>query len=97
MTNSDVKTTFFGLDEKEFLELRNFIHDNQPDNAPMQLTHSHVTGLLFNFGRKHDLPAMYRYLQWSLREGEPRGRIMATIGYDLNGAGEYFAPRTESY
>lgn len=91
-----VAPAIHGLKPAEFGELLNFIFNNQINDPPLKKTQ--ILNLLDDYGKWQDLPAMYRFLQWSLRESEPMGSIMATIGHDLNGFREnFFSPRTSSY
>lgn len=86
------------LNTSELEELVNFIHANQSEANPK--THLQITLLLTRYSTAYSLPAMYRYLQWALKNAQAIGQIKATIGHDLNGftnGEKFFSPRTESY
>jgi hypothetical protein len=86
------------LNPAEFDELQGFIFANQRIDPPMsKMT---VTTTLIRYSHQYSLPAIYRYLQWAIKNGEETGQIMATIIHDLNSftnGDEFFSPRTSSY
>ena len=87
------------LNEIEFRELVNFITSNQSPDQP-HYSHGQFVAILSSYGTAYSLPAMYRYLQWSIENSQSAGQIMATIIHDINGHqnGErFFSPRSESY
>jgi hypothetical protein len=85
--------TCHGLKPFEFGELQGYIFNNQEG-----LKRTAIIGLLENFGRYHDLHAMYCYFKKAQDRGLPASEIMRTLMHDLNGVHDpYFTPITGSY
>lgn len=86
----------WGLTPEEWNELADFVHKNQIEKP--EIARLEVALKMYQFGKKHNLPAMYRFKKWAEAHELSAREIMVIIHCDLNGASQkYFYPRTSSY
>jgi hypothetical protein len=53
---------------------------------------------IWQFGEKHDLSALFRFMLYARENGFTEDEMMATIMHDLNGRyDKCFSPRSSSY
>lgn len=86
------------LNPTEFTELLDFVQVNQKNDPPVE--RGQLALLLMQYEKKYSLRAMYRYLHWALKNGQPIASIRVTITHDLNGFmnnESFFEPRSASY
>ena len=89
-----ITNTRHGLKPSEFGALQGYIYTHQTQG----LKRTAIIGLLDNFGRYHNLHAMYCYWMHAQTQGLPTSEVMQTLMHDLNGVGDpYFTPITGSY
>jgi hypothetical protein len=88
-----------GLKENEYDDLEYWIFDHL-NKTGQKVKRIEIATLLYEFGSKFNLPAMYRFFKYAQSVLIPAEEILATIVHDLNGKNEnpaIFEPRTATY